>query len=138
MIIKVQDHELNDKFLIEAELIRYAEADTILEIHKSSESVDPDARFSLASGDNVYIMNDAGKTVDCKHIVPNKIDASKNEVLSLIRTAWEQSPEEGLLELLGSCFAAGDVSHIADDELKTNLNALIEVEAERKRRNSNE
>ena len=56
------------------------------------------------------------------------------EILSLIKTIWEESPDQTLLGLLGSCFAAGDISHISDKELKENLVDLLELDRERKKR----
>ncbi len=56
------------------------------------------------------------------------------EILSLIKTIWEESPDQTLLGLLGSCFAAGDISHISDEELKENLVDLLELDRERKKR----
>lgn len=58
----------------------------------------------------------------------------QNEILSLIRTIWEEESGQNLLELLGSCFAAGDISHIKNDELKKNLIVLLELDRERKAR----
>lgn len=36
-----------------------------------------------------------------------------------------------ILEVIGSCFAEGDISHIKDDELLENLKTLLEVNQER-------
>ncbi|KKN06866.1 hypothetical protein LCGC14_1072960 [marine sediment metagenome] len=52
------------------------------------------------------------------------------EILSLIKTIWEESPDQTLLGLLGSCFAAGDISHISDEELKEDLVDLLELDRE--------
>lgn len=62
------------------------------------------------------------------------MDKEKLEILDLIKTIWEESPEQGLLELLGSCFAAGDIFHISDEELKKNLVVLLEIDREHKKR----
>ena len=56
------------------------------------------------------------------------------EILNLIKTIWEESPNQTLLELVCSCFAEGDISHISDEELKRNLVVLLELDRERKRR----
>ena len=56
------------------------------------------------------------------------------EILNLLETIWEESPEVGFLEMIGSCFTAGDISHISDDELKKNLVVLLELDREHKRR----
>jgi len=58
----------------------------------------------------------------------------QNEILNLIKVAWSESPDESLMELIGSCFAEGDLSHITDALLKENLEVLIEMNRERKRR----
>ena len=52
------------------------------------------------------------------------------ELLSLIETATSESPNESLCHLIGSCFADGDLSHISDEELKKNLEVVIEVNRE--------
>lgn len=49
------------------------------------------------------------------------------EILDLLKTIWEESPEISLLETIGSCFAAGDLFHISDEELKKNLVVLLEL-----------
>ncbi len=56
------------------------------------------------------------------------------EILNLLKTIWEESPEVPFLEMIGSCFAAGDISHISDEELKKNLITLLELDRERSRR----
>lgn len=56
------------------------------------------------------------------------------EILNLLKTIWEESPEIPFLEMIGSCFAAGDISHISDEELKENLVVLLELDRERKKR----
>ncbi len=56
----------------------------------------------------------------------------KEKIFELLKKACKQTPEYGFLEIIGSCFAAGDISHISDAELKTNLEALIEVNKESK------
>lgn len=58
----------------------------------------------------------------------------KDEILSLIKTIWREEPDQTLMELICSCFAAGDISHINDEELKENLVALLEIDRERKAR----
>lgn len=62
----------------------------------------------------------------------DEADSNKDQVLKLIRAAWDGCPEDRLLQLLGSCFAAGDISHIDDEVLKENLTVLIDVEKQRK------
>ena len=59
---------------------------------------------------------------------------SQNEILSLLRAAWDESPGESLLELIGSCFAEGDLTHISDAELAENLEVLITLNREHKQR----
>lgn len=59
-------------------------------------------------------------------------EAQKERILKLLMRAWKYRPDGGLLEVIGSCFAAGDISHITDDELEENLKALISVERQRK------
>ncbi len=56
------------------------------------------------------------------------------EILNLLKTIWEESPEVPFLEMIGSCFAAGDISHISDEELKKNLITLLELDREQSRR----
>lgn len=56
------------------------------------------------------------------------------EILNLLKTIWEESPEVPFLEMIGSCFAAGDISHISDIELKKNLITLLEIDREQKKR----
>lgn len=56
------------------------------------------------------------------------------KILDLIKTIWEESPEVPFLEMIGSCFAAGDISHISDKELKKNLVVLLELDRERSER----
>lgn len=56
------------------------------------------------------------------------------EILNLLKTIWEESPDQSLLELIGSCFAEGDISHISDEELKKNLVVLLELDRERAER----
>lgn len=145
MIIKVQDDNLKDKYLVEAAFIRWAETNTVLEtyvrvsetknVHAGIEQT-PSLRLKLHHGDRVFIMNNEGKTVDSKRIVLDehadaelelKLSPDKEEILKLIRTCWKRTPDENLLELLGSCFAAGDISGIDDDELKKNLVVLTEL-----------
>lgn len=139
MIIKVQDDNLKDKFLVEAAFIRWAETNTVLEtyvrvsetknVHAGIEQT-PSLRLKLFHGDRVFIMNNEGKTVDSKRIVLDadaELSPDKEEILKLIRTSWKRTPDENLLELLGSCFAAGDISGIDDDELKKNLVVLTEL-----------
>ncbi|HDY88132.1 MAG TPA: hypothetical protein ENH82_08480 [bacterium] len=53
------------------------------------------------------------------------------EILDLIKTIWQESPDQTLLELICSCFAEGDISHIGDEELKENLVVLLETDRER-------
>ncbi len=62
-----------------------------------------------------------------------EIDCHQERILKLLKRAWKNLPGEGLLELLGSCFAAGDISHISDEELGENLEALIHLEQKRRR-----
>ena len=141
MIIKVQDDNLKDKYLVEAAFIRWAETNTVLEtyvrvsetknVHAGIEQT-PSLRLKLHHGDRVFIMNNEGKTVDSKRIVLDAdadagLSPDKEEILKLIRTSWKRTPDENLLELLGSCFAAGDISGINDDELKKNLVVLTEL-----------
>ncbi len=57
--------------------------------------------------------------------------AKQTEILNLLKTIWEESPGQTLLELICSCFAFGDISHISDDELRENLQALLSVDRER-------
>ena len=54
------------------------------------------------------------------------------KLMALLKTACNQEPDQGLLEVIGSCFSGGDLSHISDEELKENLQALIEVNMESK------
>ena len=87
MIIKVQDDALDDRFLIEAMYINWfypkGENYVILEVHVRSEQIkrsgsisvshsgiedEPSQRLRVYHGDRVYIMNDAGKTIDSKRI----------------------------------------------------------------------
>lgn len=89
MIIKVQDDNLNDRFLVEAAYIRWVEPNeeeacyVILEIYivashsKKVGSVavydtaieeHPSLRLRIYDGDRVFIMNDEGKTIDAKRI----------------------------------------------------------------------
>lgn len=51
-------------------------------------------------------------------------------ILDLFQKSWEKFPEVPFLEMIGSCFAAGDLSHISDDELLKNLVVLLEMERE--------
>lgn len=57
----------------------------------------------------------------------------KERILKLLMRAWKYQPDDGLLEVIGSCFAAGDISHITDDDLEENLKALIGMEIDRRR-----
>ena len=147
MIIKVQDDKFKDKFLVEAAYIRWVivDGDTILEVHiaapesktvgsvkPTSVSIEhkPSLRLRINHGDRVFIMNNEGKTVDSRRVEREpeaEAEGGKEEILGLIRAAWKRSPKENLLELLGSCFAAGDISGIDDDELKKNLVVLTEL-----------
>lgn len=52
------------------------------------------------------------------------------EILNLFQKNWEKFPEVPFLEMIGSCFAAGDISHISDEELLKNLIVLLEMEQE--------
>ena len=63
----------------------------------------------------------------------------KARIFKLLERACTQTPDEGLLAVIGSCFAAGDISHIGDAELIDNLHALIRVNSESKtlKRNRN-
>lgn len=56
------------------------------------------------------------------------------EILSLLKTIWEESPEVPFLEMIGSCFAEGDISHISDEELKENLVVLLELNRQQNKR----
>jgi len=56
------------------------------------------------------------------------------EILKLIKVISNESPEQSILELIGSCFAAGDISHIKDEELRDNLVILLELDRERAKR----
>lgn len=76
-------------------------------------------------------------------IIIGKIDLKSTEwgkeekgagLLDLIKTIWTESPDQTLLELIGSCFAAGDISHIGDEELKENLVVLLDVDREHEAR----
>lgn len=51
-------------------------------------------------------------------------------ILDLLQKNWEKFPEVPFLEMIGSCFAAGDISHISDEELLKNLTVLLEIERE--------
>ena len=50
------------------------------------------------------------------------------KILDLLKKRWEDFPEVPFLEMIGSCFAAGDISHISDKELLENLEVLLEME----------
>ncbi len=60
-------------------------------------------------------------------------DGEQQQILELLSTAWREDPGVGLLELIGSCFAGGDLCHINDTELQVNLEACIEVNRESNR-----
>lgn len=62
------------------------------------------------------------------------LNTEQKELLNLLKIAWSESPKEALLELIGSCFGAGDISHIDDEILKENLQVLIELNREHKQR----
>ena len=62
------------------------------------------------------------------------ITSNQMEILGLLSDNWVESPEETLLEMIGSCFAAGDISHMADEVLIDNLRALLEVSKNRNKR----
>ncbi len=51
-------------------------------------------------------------------------------ILELLQKNWEKFPKVPFLEMIGSCFAAGDISHIGDEELLKNLIVLLEMEQE--------
>ena len=92
MIIKVQDNNGKDKFLVEAAYIRWvdqapAKDFIILEIHvlaakkeaagpvslsTSSIEEEPSLILRIYHGDRVFIMNNEGKTIDSKRIVLTK------------------------------------------------------------------
>lgn len=56
----------------------------------------------------------------------------KTQIFKLLEIACKQTPDKGLLEIIGSCFSGGDISHIDDAELLENLKVLIEVNRESK------
>ena len=56
------------------------------------------------------------------------------EILALLKTVLEESPENSVLVTISSCFEAGDISHIGDVELRDNLKVLLEVDREQKKR----
>ena len=80
MIIKVQDKNLNDRFLVEAAYIRwdYVASGTtyaILEFYivatqsrTAGIEAKPSLRLRINRGDRVFIMNSEGKTIDSKKI----------------------------------------------------------------------
>ena len=91
MIIKVQTQAHQDRFLVEAAFINWeyleGEAYVILEIHlkevrtekagdmfvqDETVSDEPSLRMKVYDGDRVFIMNDAGKTIDSKTIAIGK------------------------------------------------------------------
>lgn len=51
-------------------------------------------------------------------------------ILDLFKERWEDFPQVPFLEMIGSCFAAGDISHIGDRELLKNLEVLLGMEQE--------
>ena len=51
-------------------------------------------------------------------------------ILDLLKERWEDFPQVPFLEMIGSCFAAGDISRISDRELLKNLEVLLELEQE--------
>ena len=55
----------------------------------------------------------------------------RKRILALIDNACSYEPNDSVLKVICSCFAAGDISHISDDELIENLEALIDVEQRR-------
>ncbi|KKL89669.1 hypothetical protein LCGC14_1912380 [marine sediment metagenome] len=63
----------------------------------------------------------------------NKESEQKERILKLLMRAWRYEPDCGLLCVIGSCFAAGDISHITDDVLEDNLKSLIDMEKDRRR-----
>lgn len=56
-----------------------------------------------------------------------EVTKAKKRLLGLLKEVCLQTPDEGLLEIIGSCFAAGDISHISDKELEKNLIALRDL-----------
>lgn len=56
------------------------------------------------------------------------------KILDLFQAKWEKFPEVPFLEMIGSCFAAGDISHISDEELLKNLEVLLELEHQERTR----
>lgn len=87
MIIKAQDDAFRDRFLIEAVFINwfYPKNETyiVLEVYiKSSQTWkigsisvthsgiedEPSRRIRINPGDRIYVMDDAGKTIDSKRI----------------------------------------------------------------------
>lgn len=90
MIIKIQDDDLNDRFLVEAAYIKWAEGDDSLDkpyvvleayivadhtkssgnvsVHSTSIEEHPSLRLRIYHGDRVFVMNNEGKTIDAKTI----------------------------------------------------------------------
>ena len=95
MIIKVQDDNFNDRFLVEAAYIRWDfnnDDYAVMEIHIVAEHTQktgsiavttpaieehPSLRLRICHGDRVFVMNNEGKTIDSKRIELNEEDAKK-------------------------------------------------------------
>ncbi len=106
----------------------FAETDNI---HLDSKFMDKiaDLIFEMTGNVNLRmrLFNIAGK-------LSKKGRSMKKEILELLRKNWELSPDENLLELIGSCFSSDiDLSGIDDVTLKENLEALLLNEQQRKK-----
>ncbi|KKN75713.1 hypothetical protein LCGC14_0378160 [marine sediment metagenome] len=55
----------------------------------------------------------------------------QKEIIDLLNEACSQEPDQSILQVISSCFAEGDISHIDDYELRDNLAVLIQVNKER-------
>ena len=62
------------------------------------------------------------------------ITNSQREILGLLSDNWVESPDETLLEIIGGCFAKGDLFCISDETLKVNLRVSLELAQERNKR----
>jgi len=108
MIIKVVDETGEDKYLVEASYIKWSKneasyciavfpiitkTNSVNQLRKSETEVSctPSIYIHVNHGYTVYVMNDAGKTVDKKHIV---IEAkTEDEALKMREYETEHNPD---------------------------------------------
>lgn len=111
-------------------IVRYEEKETSNKCRRDNAQKIWQAKLDTEKMDKVRLLvgkNNISFGVD-------KMTKVQEEILESLKVILSESPELSILELIGNCFAAGDISHIKDEELKDNLDVLLDLDRERAKR----